>query len=64
MEEKNTYKYVILVGGKIVDKGITYDLHRRACEEAVAYPNGVIKQIGEKTTWEAAQKWQKRAAKK
>lgn len=55
---RNTYKYQFKVGNKIVHGGITSDLGRRQLEHKQAWPNGHIKQVGRRTTREAARKWE------
>ena len=57
MEEKNTYKYQVKLQGKIIEKGRTYDLNRRAAEVNARFPGATIEQIGKKTTWGKAKKW-------
>lgn len=57
MEEKNTYKYQLKVGHKVILRNITYDLNRREAEHQNDYPGSRIEQIGRKTTREAALKW-------
>lgn len=56
---RNTYKYKFKVKNKIVHKGITEDLERREQEHQHKWPNGHIKQVGRKTTEEAAREWEK-----
>ncbi len=55
----DTYKYQFKVGNKIVHGGITNDLERREQEHQQEYSNGHIKQVGRRTTEEAARKWEK-----
>jgi len=54
---KNTYKYHLKLGYKVVEKGITYDLIRRETEKQKEFQGSRIKQIGRRTTREAAEKW-------
>ncbi|MBU4349376.1 hypothetical protein KJ830_05895 [bacterium] len=56
--KRNTYKYHFKVGNKIVHSGITDDLDRREQEHKQKWPNGHIYQVGNKTTEEAARKWE------
>jgi predicted GIY-YIG superfamily endonuclease len=58
MARRGTYKYVFKVGNKIVHGGKTGDLERREQEHQQEYPKGHIKQVGHKTTEEAARKWE------
>ena len=56
---RDTYKYHLKVGNKIVHGGITDDLERREKEHQQKWPNGHIKQVGRRTTEEAAREWEK-----
>ena len=57
---RDTYKYHIKRGNKILHTGITNDLRRREYEHQQKYDdNGVhIKQVGNRTTREAALEWE------
>ncbi len=55
---RNHYKYNYKIGNKIVHGGITKDLERREEEHQQKWPNGHIKQVGRKTTEDAARKWE------
>ncbi len=54
---RDTYKYNFKVGNKIVHRGITIDLERREKQHQRRWPNGHIKQVGYRTTADAARKW-------
>lgn len=56
---RNTFKYHYKVGNKIVHGGITNDLERREIEHQQKWPKGHIKQVGRRTTKDAAEKWEK-----
>ena len=58
MKERDTYKYVFKIGNKIKHGGITDDLERREQEHQVKWSKGHIKQVGRKTTEEAARSWE------
>lgn len=58
-EEKNTYRYHLIQGGKVVEKGSTYDLVRREAEYQSRFPGARIKQIGGKVTRLQAIKWER-----
>lgn len=58
--ECNVYKYVVKREGVIVQRGITHNLKRRASSIKVRFPDAVIEQVGEKTTWAEAQAWEAR----
>jgi hypothetical protein len=51
---RDTYKYYVKVGRKIVDGGITNDLERREKERQRQYPGNHLLQVGRRTTDEAA----------
>ena len=55
---RNTYKYHYKVGRKTVHSGITDDLERREQEHQQKWPKGHIKQVGRKTTEDAAREWE------
>jgi hypothetical protein len=56
--KRDTYKYQYKIGNKIVHGGITNDLERREQEHQQKWPKGHIKQVGRRTTEEAARKWE------
>ncbi len=55
----DTYRYQFKVGNKVLHGGITKDLERREKEHQQEWPRGHIKQVGRKTTEEAAREWEK-----
>ena len=58
-KKRDTYKYHYKIGNKIVHGGITNDLERREQEHQDKWPKGHIKQVGRRTTEEAAREWEK-----
>ena len=58
-KRRDTYKYDFKKGNKIVHSGITDDLDRREEEHQQKWPKGHIKQVGKRTTEEAAREWEK-----
>ena len=58
MSNRNIYKYLYKIGNKTVHGGITDDLDRREKEHQQKWPTGHIKQVGNRTTEEAARKWE------
>ena len=56
---RDTYKYQFKVGNKIVHGGITKDLDRREDEHQQRWPKGHIRQVGRRTTEDAAREWEK-----
>lgn len=57
-KNRDTYKYDYKVGNKIVHSGITNDLDRREQEHQQRWPKGHIKQVGNRTTEQAARDWE------
>lgn len=55
---RDTYKYQFKIGNKIVHGGSTINLYRREKEHKQIWPGGHIKQVGHRTTEEAARKWE------
>lgn len=56
---RDTYKYQFKDGNKILHGGITDDLERREREHQQKWSGGHIKQVGRKTTEDAARNWEK-----
>ncbi|MBA7689338.1 hypothetical protein ES703_97844 [subsurface metagenome] len=56
---RDAYKYEFKVGDKVVHRGITDDLVRREREHRKECPDGHMKQMGRRTTKEAARKWER-----
>ncbi len=61
---RDTYKYHLKDGKRIVHRGITNDLSRREQEHQSEYPESQIKQVGRRTTREAALEWERNGGKK
>ncbi len=59
MNNRDIYKYHLKIGNKIVHRGITDDLDRREGEHQQKWPSGHIKQVGRRTTRDAALKWER-----
>jgi len=57
-KSRDTFKYQFKVGTKIVHGGVTSDLDRREKEHQQKWPGGHIKQVGRRTTEEAARDWE------
>ncbi len=57
--DRDTYKYHLKKGNKIVHTGITNDLNRRESEHKQNYGSNVhIKQVGNRTTRQGALNWE------
>ena len=54
---RDTYRYHFIVNDEVVHRNITKDLNRREKELQRGWPNGKMKQIRGKTTFEAAGEW-------
>ena len=63
---RDTYKYYFKKGNKIVHVGITNDLDRRESEHQKkrGWSKGHIKQVGFRTTRDAALEWEREQDKK
>jgi len=59
MAKRDTYKYHLKVGNKIVHGGITNNLDRREGEHQQKWPKGHIKQVGHKVSEKSARQWEK-----
>lgn len=64
MKEKDTYKYHLMVGKKVVHKDICTDWVRREASHQQEFPGSRIRLIGRKTTREAALKWVRRGGRR
>jgi len=60
---RNTYKYHLKTGRRIIHRGITNDLNRREQEHKAKYPSSRIRQVGRRTTREAALGWERNGGK-
>lgn len=59
MAERNTYKYELHNGNRVVYVGITNDLERREAEHRAEGMNFTsIKKVGNATTRNAAEEWE------
>ena len=58
--KRNTYKYLVKRGNRVLDGGITKDLKRREQERQREYPGSHLKKVGIRTTEEGARKWEKK----
>jgi len=58
---RDTYKYQVRLGRKIVHGGITNDLERRANEHKLTFgPKAKLTKVGRKTTREGALAWERK----
>ena len=60
MEERDTYKYHLKLGNKIIDKAVTRDLERREVAHQEEFPGSRVVQVGRRTTMEEALRWESR----
>lgn len=61
---RDTYKYHLKSGRQIVHRGITNDLSRRKKEHLTQHPGSRIRQVGRRTTREAALEWERNGGKR
>ena len=60
-KDRDTYKYQVRVGRKIVHGGITNDPERREREHKQTYgPRAKLTKVGRKTTREGALAWERK----
>lgn len=63
-DERDTSKYHLKEGKKVVHRGITNDLVRREAEHQEQFPGSHIEQVGRKTTRDAGLKWEREGGKR
>ena len=61
--KRDTSKYVMKIGNKIVHRGITNDLGRREGEHQQTWPDAHILKVGNRTTRTSALKWEREGGK-
>ncbi len=64
MSDRDTAKYHLMDDNKIIHRGITNDLERREKEHQREHPGTKIRQIGNRTTRDAALKWEREGGKR
>jgi len=57
---RDTYKYLVKRGNKVLDGGITKDLKRREQERQQEYPGCHLKKVGIRVTEGGARRWEKK----
>jgi hypothetical protein len=57
---RDTIKYHVKIGNRVVDGGITNDRERREKERQREIPGSHLAQVGRRTTKEAGREWEKR----
>ena len=62
--QRDTYKYHVKEGKKVVHRGVTNDLERREAEHKERFPDSHIEQVGRRTSREAALKWEREGGKR
>lgn len=62
-DKRDTYKYHLIKGNRILYRGITTDLDRRLREHQQEFPRTRIRQIGRRTTREKALEWEHKGGK-
>ena len=61
---RDTYKYTLKEGNRILYFGITNDLARREKEHLRKFPDARLVRVGRKTTRDGALKWERQQFKK
>ncbi len=59
MPQRDTFKYHLKDGARVVHRGITNDLARREAEHQERFPGTQIQQVGRRTTRDAALEWER-----
>ncbi len=59
MTERDTYKFHVILGRKVVHRGITNDLARVQAEMQRTWPASEVRQIGRKTNRAHALRWER-----
>ena len=62
MAVRNTYRYRLKVGDRVILHGFTTDLARRQKEHQLRWPAARVEPIGEATSHREAWEWERRAA--
>ena len=62
--KRDTYKYQVKVGGRIIYRGITNDIERRGAEHKARRPSSHITQVGRRTTRDKALEWERKGGKR
>ena len=60
-DARDTYKYHLKDGNKVIHRGVTNSLERREKEHQKTSPGSHIVQVGRRTTMSAALQWEKTA---
>ena len=61
---RDTYRYHLKQGNKVVHRGVTNDLSRRQAEHQDEFPGTKIKQMGPRVTRETALQWERDGGKR
>ena len=64
MANRDTYKYHLKDGRRVVHRGITNDLERRESEHQEKFTGTEFKQVGRRTTRDAALDWEQEGGKR
>ena len=63
-EPRDTFKYHLKDGKKVIHRGVTNDLERRESEHQERFPNSRIERVGRRSTRKAALKWEREGGKR
>ena len=61
---RDTYKYHLKVGSKIIYRGITEDIERRGAQHKSRYPKSRIVRVGRRTTRGRALEWERQGGRR
>lgn len=59
-KERDTYKYHLKLGNKIILRSITDDLVQREANHQKEFPGSRVVQVGRRTTRQGALEWERR----
>ena len=58
MDKKDTYKFQLKQGRRVICRGITIYLFQSEAELQIGYPNSKVHKVGRRTTHNAAHQWE------
>ena len=62
--QRDTYKYHLKQGKKVIYIGVTNNLERREAEHKERFPDSHIEQVGRRTSRDSALKWEREGGKR
>lgn len=64
MPARNTYRYRLKVGDRVILHGFTTDLARRQREHQLRWPEARVEPVGKATSHQEAWEWEKRVTRR